>query len=82
MIAIELQVDLPGFMVRDKLRDLGLLQGSGAIDDGIVRLPAGVWTLQDHTAGRVTINVQDDELEAAWKVIHNVFPNAIEAPRP
>lgn len=82
MIAIELQVDLPGFMVRDKLRDLGLLQGSGAIDDGIVRLPAGVWTLQDHTAGRVTINVQDDELEAAWKVIHNVFPNAIEVPRP
>lgn len=82
MTAIELQVDLPGFMVRSKLLELGLLLGAPAVDDGQVRLPAGVWELFDHGAGRLTLRVQDDELEAAWKVIHNVFPNAIEAPRP
>ena len=81
MIALELQVDLPGFMVRDKLRQLGLLQGAGAIDDGILKLPAGVWLLQDHGKGRVTITIGDDELEAARAVIHNVFPNAIEEAR-
>lgn len=82
MIALTYQSDLPGFMVRDKLRDLGLLEGSGALDDGIVKLPAGVWSFFDHGRGRVTINVQDDELEAARKVIHNVFPSAIEEASP
>lgn len=82
MIAITIQTELPGFMVRDTLRDLGLLEGSGALDDGIVRLPAGAWTIFDHGRGRVTINVQDDELAAAQEVIHKVFTNAIEEPRP
>jgi hypothetical protein len=82
MIAITIQSALPGFMVRDKLRDLGLAEGYGAMDDGIVRLPAGVWEIFDHGRGRVTIRVQDDELEAARKVIHNVFPNAIEEEGP
>lgn len=80
MIAITLQSDLPGFIVRDTLARLGLLEGTGAVDDGIVRLPAGVWTMFDHGSGRVTIYVQDDELEAARKVIHIVFTNAIELP--
>jgi hypothetical protein len=82
MISLELQVDLPGFQVRDKLRALGLLEGSGAIDDGIVRLPAGAWTMFDHGAGRITLEIQDDEELAAWTVIHKVFPNAIPAAAP
>jgi hypothetical protein len=83
MIAITLQTELPGFMVRDKLRDLGLLEGSGEIDDGILRLPAGTWALLDHGAGRVTISIpDDDEVLAARVVIHKVFPNAIEEAGP
>lgn len=79
MIAIRLQGPYPGFQVREKLRDLGLLVGSGkSADDDYVRIPEGRWALQDHGEGRVTIVIGDDELEAAWAVIHNVFPNAIE----
>lgn len=63
-------------MIRDKLRDLGLLVGTGAQDDGIVRLPAGRWALLDHGEGRVSIAIADDELEAARTVIHKLFPNS------
>lgn len=82
MRKIAIQSSTPGFQVKEKLASLGLLKGTGEIDDGIVRLPAGVWLFEDHGSGAMTISVGDDELDAALAVIHKVIPNSTTDPRP